>query len=149
VRGTPEDEYAFHDKFAQHRLEGEWFKGDILEDVLNIISIRKEYARQIRRKTIITDATGDVFMDEPACDENGAIDGDSGIQGVSRIPGLRMKSFSLKLTKCSPTEEAAGQPTWPRQWKRPPYSASWQPGWGGTGGGGRPARPARRRGHAV
>ncbi len=34
IPGTPDDELSFHGKFAQHRLEGEWFKGAIIEEVL-------------------------------------------------------------------------------------------------------------------
>src|SRR5207249_616896 len=57
VAGTPDDEASFHSRFAQHRLEGEWFKGVIIEEVLSIISAYKEQRLAMRRKTV-TDATG-------------------------------------------------------------------------------------------
>jgi hypothetical protein len=38
IHGGLEHERGFHDKFAQHRLHGEWFKGEILPAVLEIIA---------------------------------------------------------------------------------------------------------------
>jgi len=38
IHGELEDEKAYHQKFAQHRIKGEWFKGDILPAVLEIIA---------------------------------------------------------------------------------------------------------------
>jgi hypothetical protein len=38
IHGGLEHERAYHEKFAQHRLHGEWFKGDILSAVLEIIA---------------------------------------------------------------------------------------------------------------
>ncbi len=101
VTGKEIDEVAFHGRFAQHRLEGEWFKGEIIEDVLTIIAEHKERRLEIKRRTM-TEMTpeGDKVESEPApSDEKGTLDNDSGIRGVCRIPGLRLKSFSLKLTE--------------------------------------------------
>ena len=101
VAGTLDDEASFHSKFAQHRLEGEWFKGEIIEEVLSIISAYKEQRLAMRRQTV-ADATGkDMANGEPVPDltGNGTLDKDSGIEGVSKIPGLKMKRLSLKLTE--------------------------------------------------
>ena len=38
IHGGLEHEYAYHQKFAQYRLHGEWFKADILPAVLEIIA---------------------------------------------------------------------------------------------------------------
>jgi hypothetical protein len=38
IHGGLEHERGYHDKFAQHRLHGEWFKGDILHAVLEVIA---------------------------------------------------------------------------------------------------------------
>ena len=94
VAGTANEEASFHGKFVQHRLEGESFKGEIIEEVLDIIATYTKERLEIRRKTV-TDATngadkveGDPLPDATANDK-GALDADSGIQGVCRIPGLR------------------------------------------------------------
>jgi hypothetical protein len=109
VSGNTDDETSFHGRFAKFRLEGEWFKGDIIEEVLSIIAAhkeQKEQARQLRRKTMlentVTDENQKTETPTPPVlvgNERGIVDTDSGIQGISRIPGLRIKSFSLKLTE--------------------------------------------------
>jgi len=38
IQGGLEHETAYHDKFAQYKLRGEWFKADILPDILAIIA---------------------------------------------------------------------------------------------------------------
>ena len=104
VRGTPNDEAAFHGKFSQHRMEGEWFKGDIIEEVLEIIATHTQNKLKIRRKTV-TEDTGDQGKGEggpppeSATDEKSVLSADTGVQGVCRIPGLRMKSFTMTLTE--------------------------------------------------
>jgi hypothetical protein len=105
VPGTPADEDSFHGKFAHHRLQGEWFNGEIIEEVLAIISEHKE-RREIKRNAM-TDTNYEVkpeAMPELTGNEKAATDKDSGILGISRIPGLRMKSFSMKLTECPGAE---------------------------------------------
>ena len=104
VAGAANEEASFHGKFVQHRLEGEWFKGEIIEEVLDIIATHTRQRLEIRRKTV-TDVTngadktdGDPLPDATVNDK-GALDADSGVQGVCRIPGLRMKSLSLTLTE--------------------------------------------------
>jgi hypothetical protein len=37
IHGGLEDERAFHDQFAPHRMKGEWFKGEILPEVMAIV----------------------------------------------------------------------------------------------------------------
>ncbi len=104
VKGTPDDEVSFHGKFVQHKLEGEWFKGEIIEEVLEIIATHTQQRLRIRRITVTEQieskdkAEGEPLPDATA-EDKGALDSDSGIQAVCRIPGLRMKSFSLTLTE--------------------------------------------------
>jgi hypothetical protein len=38
IHGSLDSETAFHDKFAGYKLQGEWFRGDILPEVLAIIA---------------------------------------------------------------------------------------------------------------
>jgi hypothetical protein len=38
VQGGLEHEAGLHDRFAQHRLQGEWFRGTILAEVLQVIA---------------------------------------------------------------------------------------------------------------
>src|SRR5262245_34291022 len=38
IHGGLEHERGYHDKFSQYRLHGEWFRGDILPAVLEIIA---------------------------------------------------------------------------------------------------------------
>jgi hypothetical protein len=38
IHGGLEHERAYHEKFAEYRIQGEWFKGDILPAVLEIIA---------------------------------------------------------------------------------------------------------------
>src|SRR5262245_1891446 len=38
IHGGREHERAYHDKFAEHRIQGEWFRGGILPAVLQIIA---------------------------------------------------------------------------------------------------------------
>ncbi len=108
VAGMANDEASFHGKFAQHRLEGEWFKGEIIEEVLDIIATHTKQRLEIRRITVTETTDGGDKADggpvpdvagEATAGEKGAMDSDSGIQGVCRIPGLTMKSFSLTLTE--------------------------------------------------
>jgi hypothetical protein len=37
IQGGLEHEAAYHERFATYRLQGEWFKGDVLPEVLGII----------------------------------------------------------------------------------------------------------------
>jgi hypothetical protein len=102
VTGGHKDEDIYHDKFAQHRLEGEWFKGEIIEEVLSIIDAHKQVTRRIKRETMPGDNQNKVDAATPEemnANEQGRTEKDSGIQGISRIPGLRMKSLSMKLTE--------------------------------------------------
>ncbi len=104
VKGTEADEHSFHGKFAEHRLEGEWFKGVIIEEVLTIIAERKANTLEIRRRTVSEESisiitTEGASVPESTGTEKDVMDKDSGIRGVCRIPGVRMKSFSLKLTE--------------------------------------------------
>jgi hypothetical protein len=101
VAGTEADEVTFHVRFAQYRLEGEWFNGNIIEEVLAIISEHKERRLEIRRLTMIqTTPESDKREEEQApSGDNGTLDKDTGIRGVCRIPGLKLKSLSVKLTE--------------------------------------------------
>jgi hypothetical protein len=38
IRGNAAGEAQLHVRFARYRMEGEWFKGDIIEDVLHILA---------------------------------------------------------------------------------------------------------------
>jgi hypothetical protein len=114
IPGTENDEATFHRRFAQFQLEGEWFKGEIIEQVLEIISSHKKQRLEIRRKTV----TEEITVQPPGEPENhpagpaadkGTLDKDSGCVGICRIPGLRMKSFSLKLTESPYSEDARAQ----------------------------------------
>jgi hypothetical protein len=100
VPGKPDEEQAFHGKFAQHRLEGEWFKGDIIEEVLTIIATHKEERLQMRR-IAMTETAGKVNGDCPpeTVGGEGVICSNTGIRGISRISGLKLKRFSLTLTE--------------------------------------------------
>jgi hypothetical protein len=64
ITGRREDEDCYHGKFAQHRLEGEWFKGEIIEEVLGIISAHQQSRLIIRRK-IVNDTTEPKVNGEP------------------------------------------------------------------------------------
>ena len=102
VTGKKTDEGTFHGRFAQHRLEGgEWFKGEIIEEILGIIDAHKQHRLEIRRRTMteMMPESEKVEVEPEPSGENGTLDKDSGILGVCRIPGLRLKSFSLKLTE--------------------------------------------------
>jgi hypothetical protein len=101
VGGKKADEEALHVKFAQYRLEGEWFRGEIIEEVLSIISAYKKQRLQMRRKIVTTETGQDKEDGEPLPDVTGedTLDKDSGIRGISRIPGLKMKRLSVKLTE--------------------------------------------------
>jgi hypothetical protein len=79
IPGTEDDESALHNRFAAHRLQGEWFSRDILEAVMEIISSTREVVAM-------------------ATDNRGPTDGPAPeLQMVSQIPHLRVKSFKLKL----------------------------------------------------
>jgi hypothetical protein len=112
IPGNETDEATFHIKFAQYQLEGEWFKGEIIEQVLEIISSHKKQRLEIRRKTV----TEEITVQAPGEPENlpavttadkEALDKDSACVGICRIPGLRMKSFTMKLTE-RPFEDVVG-----------------------------------------
>jgi hypothetical protein len=108
ISGTANDETAYHCKFATYKLEGEWFRGEIIEEVLEIIASHKQNRLAMRRRTVIEE-TGSTPAAEglsvPAMPAGeSAVDKDAGCAGVCRIPGLRMKSFSMRLTE-SPYEE--------------------------------------------
>lgn len=108
VKGNEVDEVRYHDQFAAYRMEGEWFKGDIIEEVLTIIETHKQQRRELRRQTMAeTTPEGSEVTVEAAPQasdgDKGVSDKDSGILGVCRIPGLRIKSFTFKLTE-SPYE---------------------------------------------
>jgi hypothetical protein len=92
VPGTEADEVTYHNQFASYRLSGEWFKGEIIEEVLTIIADHKA-TRVIRRMTV-SEPT-DNFSGEG----NRTSDTDTGLEAVSRIPGLKVKSLSFKLTE--------------------------------------------------
>jgi hypothetical protein len=83
IPGTAKDEALLHVKFAEHRLRGEWFKGEIIEGVLEIISSKREKVGGAKMNS--DDTTGNVKG------------GDSAIQGACQIPGLKMKSLSMEL----------------------------------------------------
>jgi len=76
IPGTPDDEDAMHGRFAAHRMEGEWFRGEIVEDVLGIIAAHKDF-------TMTAEAPAE----------------DAGIKGVCSVPSLRMTSFTYTLTE--------------------------------------------------
>ena len=92
VPGTPDDEVSYHGKFATYRLQGEWFKGEIIEEVLTIIANHK--ANMVILRTTMESPT-----DNPPGDGNDTLDNDTGLQAISRIPGLMVKSLSFKLTE--------------------------------------------------
>jgi hypothetical protein len=98
VTGTEADEGEYHVRFAQLRLEGEWFKGEIIEEVLTIISQHKERRLETRRINM-TQTTPSVVVDTAPGNENSTRDSASGLNGICRIPGLRLKSISMKLTE--------------------------------------------------
>jgi hypothetical protein len=101
VPGMKTDEVVLHSKFAQYRLEGEWFKGEIIEEILTIISTHKANTVRMRRTTM-TEATDKLDSSDRPPDTIGgedAADADSGTRGISRVPGLILKSFSLELTE--------------------------------------------------
>jgi hypothetical protein len=110
VPGTECDEVRYHDQFAAYRLEGEWFQGDIIEDVLTIIAESKQPRIVIRRRTmseaIVT--PGEPLREESEMPGNGTLDKDTGILGICRIPGLKMKRLTLKLTE-RPNEDGGYQ----------------------------------------
>ena len=113
ITGKREDEDCYHGKFAQHRLEGEWFDGKIIEEVLGIISAHKQSRLIIRRKIVPEQTTepqtnGAHLPPEPEGEpvpSNGALDKDAGIEGISRIPGLKLKKLSVKLAEDAPNRQ--------------------------------------------
>ena len=108
ISGTESDEVSYHSRFAQYRLQGEWFRGEIIEEVLEIIASHKKLRLEMRRKTVTeTTTTQPNGQSEVAADsnKNGATDKETGILGVCLIPGLRMKSLSVKLTERKPEEK--------------------------------------------
>jgi hypothetical protein len=61
IHGGLGHETAFHERFAGYALQGEWFKGDILRDVLEIIA--KDAANPQRQKTnVIVAGDSDSFF---------------------------------------------------------------------------------------
>jgi hypothetical protein len=101
VAGTKEDEAVFHLRFAQYQMEGEWFRGDIIEEVLEIISTYKEQRLAMRRVRMTEANDPDVSTGEsfPSSVGGGVLDKETGIEAVCKIPGLRMTKFSIKLTE--------------------------------------------------
>jgi hypothetical protein len=90
IPGTAVDEALLHSKFAEYRLHGEWFKGEIIESILDIIS-------SSRTKVRGASMNGDVTTENVVGD-------DSLIQGVSQIPGLKIRSLSLDLRESEKTQ---------------------------------------------
>ncbi len=81
IPGTPKDETLLHDRFSEHRLEGEWFKGDeIIEVVMEMISA-----------SIQGDNMSETDKEQTA--------DNSELQGISQITGLKMKGLSVKLSE--------------------------------------------------
>jgi hypothetical protein len=79
IKGTPEDETTIHARFVEYRLAGEWFRGEIIEMVLDIIAAeQKKSCKVVRGERMENSDT---------------------IQGVSQLPGLKMKSPTLELTE--------------------------------------------------
>jgi hypothetical protein len=114
VPGTELDEVRYHDQFASYRMEGEWFRGDIIEDVLNIIAQHRRQRVEVRR-TIMTEEviTEEEPLPEPSDTRpSGVVDSDTGVVGICRIPGLRMKKLSLKLTEREPEKIKSNNPRW-------------------------------------
>lgn len=61
IQGGLEHETAFHERFAKYALQGEWFKGDILREVLDIIA--KDAANPQKPKTnVIVAGDSDSFF---------------------------------------------------------------------------------------
>jgi hypothetical protein len=106
VTGRREDEDCFHGRFAQHRLEGEWFKGDIIEEVLEILSAHQQNRLTIKRRTMSSETTVEP-KENGTVPNNGTLDKDSGIEGISRIPGLKLKGLSVTLTE-NPLQQPRG-----------------------------------------
>jgi len=79
VPGTEKDEEELHGKFAQFRLEGEWFKGEIIEEILTIITTRREKIREVRRVSV-SETSSDTLPDMPG--GSGTADKDSGVQAI-------------------------------------------------------------------
>jgi hypothetical protein len=80
LHGGLEHETAFHERFANYKLQGEWFKGDILPEVLAIISKDADNPQQAKINVIVwadSDFNRQVnFMwssdpKQQACRENG------------------------------------------------------------------------------
>jgi hypothetical protein len=54
IHGGLEHEEAFHSRFAEHRLQGEWFKKEILAEVLEIIAKDAADPRQLKMNVIVS-----------------------------------------------------------------------------------------------
>jgi hypothetical protein len=53
IQGGLEHETAFHQRFRQHKLQGEWFKPDILNEVLDIIAQDAASPQQLKMNVIV------------------------------------------------------------------------------------------------
>ncbi len=103
IPGSEADEQAMHARFAMHRLEGEWFCGDIIDEVFAILAAPREPVRVVS-KQIRNDANDIAIILEGVTVEandtqTGIVDETTGVRAVCRIPGLRVKSFALTLTE--------------------------------------------------
>lgn len=63
VQGGLEYESAYHDKFEKSRLQGEWFRGDILPDVRAILAREAKNPPQKRTNVIVS---GDYYFNDLA-----------------------------------------------------------------------------------
>jgi hypothetical protein len=95
IPGTEREETQLHLRFADYRLQGEWFKGDdILEAVLELIAANRP-AKTVRT---VQGESGDMGENKKT------VDAGEGMQGVSRLPGLKLGAFTLKLTESEPDQ---------------------------------------------
>ena len=89
IPGSEADEQALHAQFAMHRLEGEWFCGDIIEEVFALLAAPREQVRVVS-KQIANDANDiAIILEEVTVEandtQNGIVHEQTGIRAICRI----------------------------------------------------------------
>jgi hypothetical protein len=61
VQGGLEHEAALHERFAQYALQGEWFKGDIIREVMELIAREASNPQQQKTNVIVSGDSDSLF----------------------------------------------------------------------------------------
>jgi hypothetical protein len=111
IPGTEKDEEQLHIKFGEHRLKGEWFKGDeIFESVMEMITASRN-ARTVRQVSRNMNENPDTPDANPTNGSGPAVDPDSKMEGGKPHSGTEDDEVHLEAdgtTRATASREGHG-----------------------------------------